>query len=47
MKTFIDYYLPLALVAIFLGLITWWNISLWEECRATNSFWYCVRVLSR
>lgn len=33
----------LALVAF----IAWWNVSLWSECRETNSFWYCVRVIGR
>lgn len=35
--------------AAFLGVIgfgIWWEVSLWNECRATNSFFYCVRTLS-
>lgn len=32
-------------VAVFGGMI-WWEWSLWSECRAVNSFWYCLRVLS-
>lgn len=25
----------------------WWEWALWSECRATNSWFYCVRVLSK
>lgn len=30
-----------------IGLGTWNEISLWNECRATNSFFYCARVLGK
>lgn len=32
---------------IALGLLVWWELSLWPECRATNSFFYCARVLGK
>lgn len=25
----------------------WVEISLWRECRQTNSFFYCLRVLNK
>ena len=39
--------LPLVVTACFLAALIWWEMSLWDECRQTNSFWYCVRILSR
>lgn len=30
-----------------LALSVWWEVSLWGECRKTNSFWYCARVLGK
>lgn len=33
-------------VATLIGLGIAWDISLWNECRADHSFFYCVRVLS-
>lgn len=35
-----------ALVAVVV-LVIWWNVSVWTECRQTNSWMYCVRVLSK
>ena len=32
---------------LILGVVIWWNLLLWDECRATNSFWYCIRVIWR
>lgn len=40
----------LAIIAMAIGLMGlafWWEASLWQECRADHSFWYCLRVLSR
>ncbi|WYW04409.1 hypothetical protein Pori3_00013 [Pseudomonas phage vB_PpuP-Pori-3] len=28
------------------GLLVWYNVSLWQECRADHSWFYCMRVLS-
>lgn len=39
-----------ALVAIVVAVIAfsvWWEWSLWSECRADHSFWYCLRVLNK
>lgn len=47
MKRWAGLILPVAVFAALIGLIAWWQLSLWEECRSTNSFWYCVRILSR
>ena len=37
-------------LAIFLMVIIvfgiWWEIGLWNECRETSSFWYCLRILN-
>lgn len=35
------------LALVILGLIVWAEVSTWTECRQTNSWFYCVRVLSR
>ncbi len=37
----------IVLAALFFGLIGWWQYSLWAECRQTNSFFYCLRVLNK
>ncbi len=40
----------IALIGIGLvvgGLSAWWWFSMWDECRLTNSFWYCMYVLSK
>lgn len=34
-------------VAVIIVLGAWWEVSLWKECRANNSFFYCARVLGR
>lgn len=36
----------LAVVAL-IGLGIYWEISVWQECRQTNSWFYCVRVLGK
>ena len=36
----------LAVVA-FLSFIIAWNVSIWSECRETNSFAYCLRLMSK
>lgn len=36
-----------AAIAAFFAFLLWWNVSLWSECRETNSFFYCVRILGR
>jgi hypothetical protein len=37
----------LALVLALIGGAIAWEISLWSECRQTNSWFYCLRVLNR
>lgn len=37
----------LALFLAIVGSCIWWEVGLWRDCRATNGFWYCVRVLNR
>lgn len=36
-----------ALIALFIALGFWWEVSSWVECRETNSFWYCLRILGK
>lgn len=36
----------LAVVAL-IGIGIYWEISGWQECRQTNSWSYCVRVLGK
>jgi hypothetical protein len=36
--------------ALFVGLVgfsIWMHVGIWNECRETNSFWYCVKVVGR
>jgi hypothetical protein len=40
----------LILSGVLLGIVGGtfaYERALWKECRATNSFWYCSRVLSK
>lgn len=39
----------LAALAILgtVGFAIWWDVSVWQECRQTNSWFYCWRVISR
>ncbi len=30
-----------------IALSLYYEYSMWDECRETNSFWYCVRVLGK
>lgn len=34
-------------IIAFLAAIGWMEIVLWTECRETNSWLYCMRVISR
>lgn len=34
-------------IIAFLAAIGWMEISLWTECRETNSWLYCMRIISR
>lgn len=36
-----------AAVATLLCLGTVWELKTWNECRNTNSFFYCMRVLGK
>jgi hypothetical protein len=40
-------YLILAAVVIAFTVGIYIQFSVWMECRATNSFFYCMRALSR
>jgi cytochrome oxidase assembly protein ShyY1 len=40
-------FLVVLVFATLISLGIWWQVSLWDECRSTNSFWYCVRILGR
>jgi hypothetical protein len=32
-------------ILALVGLAVWWEVATWQECRQTNSFFYCMRVL--
>lgn len=34
-------------VGAAIGLVVWAEYTLWTECRQTNSWFYCMRVLSK
>jgi len=34
-------------VLAFIFLLGYYEISMWQECRQTNSFMYCMRVLNK
>lgn len=36
-----------ALITGFIILGVGCEVKLWGECRETNSFWYCMRVLGK
>lgn len=31
--------------AVCIGI--YYEMAMWQECRETNSFWYCMRVLGK
>jgi len=35
------------LIVTIIGLGLWYNVAVWNECRATNSFFYCMKLMSR
>ncbi len=39
--------IAVVLTAIILAFTAWWNVGFWLECRATNSFFYCLYVLAK
>lgn len=48
MKSLITAYVLLGLFAVaMLGGVFLYERMLWDECRATNSWFYCVRVLGK
>ncbi len=34
-------------VLIWVSVSVYLEISVWNECRQTNSFWYCMRMMSK
>jgi uncharacterized membrane protein YukC len=40
-------YVALGVVVIVVLAIGYFNFSVWLECRATNSFFYCMQVLNK
>lgn len=36
-----------AVLAVIVGLVIWLQVSLWRECRADHSWFYCMRVLGK
>ncbi|QTZ83278.1 hypothetical protein phiGM223_12 [Pseudomonas phage phiGM22-3] len=46
MKQLSNWLVIVALCALVAGCVAW-NVSLWNECRASNSWMYCMHVLSK
>jgi hypothetical protein len=36
----------IALLVIFIASVAF-KVSIWNECRETNSFFYCIHVISK
>lgn len=34
-------------IVLVLAGVVYAEVAAWTECRATNSWWYCLRILSR
>jgi hypothetical protein len=34
-------------VVAFFGFGLWWTMQVWNECRLTNSWMYCLRLISK
>ena len=34
-------------IVAVVGLIVWYEVAVWNECRSTNSWLYCVRIISK
>jgi hypothetical protein len=50
MKQIKEYPGPVAIilaVITFVGLGIWYEMEMWNECRQTNSLWYCMRILNK
>lgn len=39
--------LVIVVVLIWVSVSVYLEISVWKECRQTNSFWYCMRMMSK
>jgi len=35
----------IAAIVTIIAAIIWYEASIWSECLATNSWWYCFRIL--
>lgn len=46
MKNLVPYLIIAGVVAVIAGII-YLEVGVWQECRATNSWLYCVRVLGK
>lgn len=47
MKDLVKAFGVMALVVTVILSIIYLEIGVWQECRATNSWFYCMRVLSK
>jgi len=36
-----------ALILAMLGTVVYIKLGVWEECRVTNSFWYCWMLMGK
>lgn len=46
MKNLSSYLIAAGVVAVIAGAI-YLEVGVWQECRATNSWFYCMRVLGK
>jgi hypothetical protein len=37
----------LVVIVAIISLSVWWNLQVFEECRQTNSFGYCLRLITK
>jgi len=45
LKKKLSYFLILAGLAAFMGALLYIKVDVWQECRQTNSFFYCMQLM--
>jgi hypothetical protein len=35
------------LIVVVVGSVVYYELAVWGECRQTNTWWYCLRILSK
>lgn len=39
--------MKIAIVVLFIVGVILWEVASWQECLATQSWWYCLRILGQ